>query len=153
MKSVLKIGLLILSGVLVLTLAACDEGDTEEQALQPEAVVREYYHGLSNQDLEALKALQVERRPALIYRQVVEGLKKAELISIKENEEEKEAFIQSERGQYYKPENIRVFEVEAEFDYQQYASLYYQRGKQKRVYFVVREKEDSPWLIDEIGRI
>ena len=150
MKRVLKFGLLVLCAVVIFPLSACDGVEEDEETLQAEAVVRDYHLGLSNRDIETLKELQVERRQNVIYGQMIDGLNEVQLLSIKENLEEKEWFMHSGRGENYEPDNIRAFEVEAAFDYQEYASLYYQNGRQKRVYFVVRKEENSPWLIKDM---
>lgn len=153
MNRIVKVGLLVLCAVLIFTLTACDERETEGKSPEAEALIKDYYKGLSNQDEGALRRLQTDRSKGFIYSQLLDGLNGVELLSIKENEEEKDRYIQSGEGQHYEAENIKVFEVEAKFEYAKYAPLYYQNGVQNRVYYVVREQKNSPWLIEDMGRI
>lgn len=106
---------------------------------------------MSHKDYIALEGLQVNRRDRFMNDQVWDGLNNIELLSIQEDPEAKDWYIEQKRENDYDPENILAFEVRANFDYENYASLYYMNGVQKRMYFLVREQENSPWLIEYVN--
>ncbi len=153
MNRIVKVGLLVLCVFLIVALPACEEREAERKSPEAEAVIKDYYKGLANQDEGALRRLQTDRSRGFVYGQLLDGLNGVELLSIKENEEEKDRYIDSGKGQQYEAENIIVLEVEAKFEYAKYAPLYYQNGVQNRVYYIVREQKNSPWLIEDMGRI
>jgi len=150
MKKSSTLGLVFLTVVAITVLATYDrvEGDESTSA---EAVIQEYYNGLSNKDLAVLQALQVNLGNNFLEEQILDGLNNVELLSIEENNKAIDWYVRQEQANDYAPENILAFEVKADFDYQSYTTLYYMSGIQKRTYFLVRESENSPWLIAYIN--
>lgn len=150
MKKSSTLGLVFLTVVAITVLATYDrvEGDESTSA---EAVIQEYYNGLSNKDLAVLQALQVNLGNNFLEEQILDGLNNVELLSIEENNKAIDWYVRQEQANDYAPENILAFEVKADFDYQSYTTLYYMSGIQKQTYFLVRESENSPWLIAYIN--
>ena len=140
---------LVLMVLVTMVIMGC-EGSGEDDPYGAEAVIRDYYRGLANKDLTALQDLHRNPLRNHMYPNILDGLNHVELLRIREDRDEKKAFMEGSRGKEFSPENIRVFEVQAEFDYQYYASLYYRNGVQNRRVVLVREDADSPWLIEDI---
>ncbi|NBG89476.1 DUF4829 domain-containing protein [Isachenkonia alkalipeptolytica] len=151
MKKGIIIGLGIVAVVVIVALSAYN--GMEEETSDAEAVIQEYHQGLLDRDVNALQGLQVNRGENTINDQMWDGLNNVEVLSIQEDQEAKDWYIGQRQGEDEDPENILAFEVQANFDYENYASLYYMSGVQKRMYFLVREKENSPWLIEYIKLI
>jgi len=132
-------------------LLGCGNPGSGYKEIPPEEVIRRHIQFLNEKNVDAAESCLVKDRRNQIDWQF-DFQKSIRLISLTEetNPDVAKSYMETGRGSITHPAKLKVFLVEIQREYNSEA-FYFEADRDKWHYFVVRQTEESPWLIDDWG--
>lgn len=138
--------------ILLSLLAGCAQHTVHKtNELTAEQVVREHFHWRNAKNVSRVEETLTQTRRGIMWD--FDKLEYLTLLSIEEDQSEimKNGYMTSGRGSLLKPSAVKVFKVEYEVKYKGGYGSGQESGRYTWYYILIKEKEDSSWLIDDWG--
>lgn len=116
----------------------------EQKKLSPEEVIQKYYNAYNNKNIIALRSTETENLKSG-FNDI--NHEKIDIIKIDEKVNEKQSYIQYGRGAInnISEDRVKVYKVS-------YKNIGDEEQNELWIKFtLIKETEDGPWLIDDIG--
>lgn len=144
--------------LLIITLAilvGCSFNNEKTKEASPKEVVENYFQYYNDKDEEKLSSTLTQWHNELDMEWNFDNLESIKLLSISEEKDEMkvEDYLTNGRGSVngVAKENVKVFKVKYKVKYKEDGKGPIDSGTYEQWYFVIRESEKSPWLIDDFG--
>lgn len=145
---------LVLILILALIPMSCSK-NKEDSNIDPQTVVENYFKYCNEKDKDKVLTTLTKRydTPNMVWG--FDNLEYQKIISIVEEQDSNFAkgYLSNGNGSVNgtKAENLKVFKIEYEVKYKQDGIGPQDSGKYMWWFYVIREDEKSPWLIDDMG--
>jgi hypothetical protein len=143
-----RITLIILTCILALTVACSTK---QSNTTNPKQVVLDFFKYYEEKNVSKMESLLTKGKRGITWE--LNKMKYVKLLKVEEDKTgaRKNGFMSSGLGSVLKPADVKVFRVTFEIKFDGGFGSGMEDGKYDWLYFLIKEKEDSPWLIADWG--